>query len=63
VVDEALATHVIGDPDAVRKGLIQLQERTSADELMLSTRTQSYHARETSLRLVAESWGLTPESF
>jgi luciferase family oxidoreductase group 1 len=63
VVDEALATHVIGDPDAVRKGLIQLQERTSADELMLSTRTHSYHARETSLRLVAESWGLTPESF
>jgi luciferase family oxidoreductase group 1 len=58
VVDQALATHVIGDPETVRQGLLELQERTRADELMLSSRTHSYETRERSLRLIAESWGL-----
>jgi luciferase family oxidoreductase group 1 len=60
IVDQALATHVIGDPPTVRQGLLELQRRTDADELMLSTRTHDYDARATSLRLVAESWGLEP---
>jgi luciferase family oxidoreductase group 1 len=47
VVAEAMATHVIGDPSVVHEGLVQLQDRTAADEFMLSTRT-----------LVAQSWGL-----
>jgi luciferase family oxidoreductase group 1 len=59
LVDEVMSTHVIGDPGTVREGLIQLQERTAADELMLSTRTHSYEARATSFTLVARSWGLT----
>jgi alkanesulfonate monooxygenase SsuD/methylene tetrahydromethanopterin reductase-like flavin-dependent oxidoreductase (luciferase family) len=60
IVDEALATHVIGDPHAVHEGLDLLQRRTQADELMLSTRTHSYQARVRSFTLVAQSWGLVP---
>jgi luciferase family oxidoreductase group 1 len=58
IVDEALASHVIGDSPTVRTGLMELQQRTGADELMLSTRTHSYEARVRSFTLVAESWGL-----
>ena len=60
MVDGALATHVIGDPQAVREGLDLLQRRTQADELMLSTRTHSHQARVRSFTLVAQSWGLVP---
>ena len=41
IVEEAMSTHLIGDPDAVTEGLRRLQERTGADELMLSTRSHS----------------------
>ena len=34
-VGDFLAAAVIGGPDKVRAGLVQLQEATSADELML----------------------------
>ena len=60
IIDEALATHVIGDPQAVHEGLDLLQQRTQADELMLSTRTHSHQARVRSFNLVAQSWGLVP---
>jgi luciferase family oxidoreductase group 1 len=55
---EAMATHLIGRPEVVHQGLLQLQARTAADEIMLSTRAHSYDARLQSLTLVAESWGL-----
>jgi luciferase family oxidoreductase group 1 len=58
LVQEAMATHVIGDPEAVRRGLIELQDRTGADEMMLSTRAHSYEARSRSLELVAEAWDM-----
>ncbi|MGA2969878.1 MAG: LLM class flavin-dependent oxidoreductase [Acidimicrobiales bacterium] len=58
IVDEALASHVIGDPATVLEGLQKLQARTGADELMLSIRTHSYEARVQSFTLVAEAWGL-----
>jgi luciferase family oxidoreductase group 1 len=58
IIEDALASHVIGDPTTVRDGLLTLQERTSADELMLSTRTHSYEARHRSFSLVAAAWGL-----
>ncbi len=58
IIGRALATHVIGDPKAVREGLDLLQRRTQADELMLSTRTHSHQARVRSFTLVAESWNL-----
>jgi luciferase family oxidoreductase group 1 len=60
IIDDALASHIIGDPDSVRTGLEALATRTGADELMLSTRVHDYAARERSYALVAKSWGLTP---
>jgi luciferase family oxidoreductase group 1 len=56
IVDEAMSTHLIGDPQTVTEGLEQLQARTGADELMLSTRAHSYETRLRSLSLIAESW-------
>jgi alkanesulfonate monooxygenase SsuD/methylene tetrahydromethanopterin reductase-like flavin-dependent oxidoreductase (luciferase family) len=56
LVEEAMASHVIGDPSVVRKGLVALQHRTGADEIMLSTRAHSYDARARSLELVAAVW-------
>jgi luciferase family oxidoreductase group 1 len=60
IVDEALSTHLIGEPETIRSGLAALQERTGADELMLSTRTHDFSSRVTSMTLIAQSWGLTP---
>ena len=58
LMEEAVATHVIGGPEVVKEGLVELQRRTGADEIMLSTRTHSYEARARSLELVAELWDL-----
>jgi luciferase family oxidoreductase group 1 len=63
VVEEAMSSHLIGDPDRVTEGLRLLQERTGADEIMLSTRAHSYETRLRSLSLVAQNWGMgTPVS-
>jgi luciferase family oxidoreductase group 1 len=56
VVDAATATHLIGDPETVHAGLVALQRRTDAEEIMLSTRAHSLEARVQSLSLVAERW-------
>jgi luciferase family oxidoreductase group 1 len=56
LVEQTQATHLIGDPSAVAQGLDELQRRTGADELMLSTRIHAYAARLRSLTLVAEAW-------
>jgi luciferase family oxidoreductase group 1 len=56
LVDAATSTHLVGDPEAVRQGLVDLQARTGADELMLSTRAHSFEARAQSLTLVADAW-------
>jgi luciferase family oxidoreductase group 1 len=58
VVAEALSSHVIGDPATVLEGLRLLQQRTQADELMLSTRTHSFDVRVRSFDLVSRAWGL-----
>jgi alkanesulfonate monooxygenase SsuD/methylene tetrahydromethanopterin reductase-like flavin-dependent oxidoreductase (luciferase family) len=55
-----MSSHLIGTPETVSEGLVRLQERTQADELMISTRMHSYEARVRSLTLVAEAWGLEP---
>jgi luciferase family oxidoreductase group 1 len=60
VVNQSLASHIIGDPTMVREGLLGLQGRTGADEIMLSTRAHSFDVRARSMRLVAEAWGLAP---
>jgi luciferase family oxidoreductase group 1 len=58
LASDAMSTHVIGDPTTVAEGLDALQQRTAADELMISTRVHSQAARVQSLSLVAASWGL-----
>ena len=55
-IDASTSTHLIGEPDAVRSGLLDLQARTGADEIMLSTRAHSLEARIQSLTLVAAAW-------
>jgi len=56
VIEDAMSSHIIGDPSSVRAGLVALQERTGADELMLSTRTHSFEARVRSFELIAGVW-------
>jgi luciferase family oxidoreductase group 1 len=63
VVEEAMATHLIGDPGVVHEGLVQLLLRTDADEIMLSTRAHSYEARVRSLSLVAGRWEMARPQF
>jgi luciferase family oxidoreductase group 1 len=58
IIDAAMSSHVVGDPSVVKQGLEELQRRTQADELMLSTRTHSFASRLRSFTLVAEAWGL-----
>ena len=58
LIDDAMSTHLIGDPEMVAEGIRQLQQRTGADEIMLSTRSHSYEARVQSLSLVAQSCGM-----
>ncbi len=57
LVESVMATHVIGDPEAVVLGLADLVARTGADELMVSTRAHSLDVRARSLALVAQQWG------
>ncbi len=59
IVEHTMATHVIGDPDTVADGLLKLEERTSADEIMVSTRMHSYEDRLRSLQLVAAATGMS----
>jgi luciferase family oxidoreductase group 1 len=59
IVEEVMSTHLIGEPDVVIDGLRQLQRRTGADEIMLSTRSHSYEARMRSLSLVAQDWEMS----
>ena len=56
IVEQVTASHLIGDPGSVHRGLVELGRRTGADELMLSTRAHSLKARVQSLSLVAERW-------
>jgi luciferase family oxidoreductase group 1 len=62
LVEDTTSSHLIGTPETVYEGLVRLQERTAADELMISTRIHSYEDRVRSLALVAETWGLVPPS-
>jgi len=58
LVDSLAATHVVGDPPAVHRGLAELLERTGANELMISTRVFGHADRLRSYELVAREWGL-----
>lgn len=54
LVEQIMATHVIGDPDTVRDGLESLARRTGADELMISTRVHALEDRLRSFELIAK---------
>jgi luciferase family oxidoreductase group 1 len=54
-VDSWTATHVVGSPETVRHALITLQQRTGADELMLTTNVHSHADRVRSYRLIAQA--------
>jgi alkanesulfonate monooxygenase SsuD/methylene tetrahydromethanopterin reductase-like flavin-dependent oxidoreductase (luciferase family) len=51
---------VHGDPDEVRRRLLDLAERYTADELMILTITGDYATRRRSYELVASAFGLAP---
>jgi luciferase family oxidoreductase group 1 len=53
-VESWTASHVVGSPETVRAGLVELQERTKADELMLTTNVYDHRDRLRSYELVAE---------
>jgi luciferase family oxidoreductase group 1 len=59
---DAMSTHIIGDADTVAEGLRALEQRTGADELMVSTRVHAQEARVQSLTLVAKGWELLASS-
>ena len=54
-VDDWTASHVVGSPETVRKELRGLQERTVADELILTTNVYDHAERLRSYELVAEA--------
>jgi hypothetical protein len=55
-MEHASMSHIVGDPAVVRDGLTALLERTSADEIMISSRVHDLAQRARSVRLVAEAW-------
>ncbi len=52
-------SHVVGDPDQVRRGLAELVADTGADELIITTMAHGFEDRLRSYQLVAEAVGLT----
>lgn len=52
------ASRIIGDPDEVGAALADLQRRTGADELMITTMLHAHEDRVRSLELIAEIAGL-----
>jgi luciferase family oxidoreductase group 1 len=55
------SAHIVGSPDTVRTGLLDLAQRTRADELMITTMIHSPEDRLESYRLVADVMGLQPD--
>jgi alkanesulfonate monooxygenase SsuD/methylene tetrahydromethanopterin reductase-like flavin-dependent oxidoreductase (luciferase family) len=51
---------VIGGPEKVKAGLLDLAERTGADELMITTMVHDHADRVRSYELIAEAMKLEP---
>jgi luciferase family oxidoreductase group 1 len=58
VVRAWTSSHVVGDPDSVRRQLAELVARTGADELIVTTLTHDPADRLRSYELLAEATGL-----
>jgi luciferase family oxidoreductase group 1 len=54
MIRQRQAEQIIGSPETVRRGLLELQDRTQADELMLTTVTYYHADRVRSYELVAQ---------
>ncbi|MGQ4600507.1 LLM class flavin-dependent oxidoreductase [Nocardia sp. R6R-6] len=58
LVDDRLATQIVGAPSTVVERLAALQRVTAADELLVTSVTHRHADRLESHRLLAEAWGL-----
>jgi alkanesulfonate monooxygenase SsuD/methylene tetrahydromethanopterin reductase-like flavin-dependent oxidoreductase (luciferase family) len=54
-VDTWTSTHIVGSPSTVHQRLTDLQQRTGADELMLTTNTHDHKDRLRSYQLIAQT--------
>jgi luciferase family oxidoreductase group 1 len=62
VVDEALTRPIVGDAGRVHAGLLELAERTGADELMLTSQVAEPGLRAWNLEQLAAAFELAPQS-
>ena len=60
-VDEALERAIVGGPQTVHAGLLDLVERTGADELMLVSQVPDARQRARALERVAHAFELAPQ--
>ncbi|MDX6691708.1 MAG: hypothetical protein QOG15_3165 [Solirubrobacteraceae bacterium] len=61
VVDDAIGRAIVGGVDTVHAGLVDLLERTGADELMLTSQVPDAEQRIEALERVAEAFELAPQ--
>ncbi|HYZ98578.1 MAG TPA: LLM class flavin-dependent oxidoreductase [Acidimicrobiales bacterium] len=61
IAESWTASHVIGDPAAVRQELLDLVDRTGADELIITTHVHGHDDRIRSYELVAKALELQPD--
>ncbi len=54
-VDSWTAAHIVGSPETVHARLLELQQRTGADELMLTTNVHDHADRLHSYQLIAQA--------
>jgi luciferase family oxidoreductase group 1 len=60
LLDERKSSQIVGSPATVRAGLIELAERTGADELMITTMVHAHADRVRSYEMLADAAGLHP---
>ena len=54
-IDSWTASHIVGSPETVRERLLELQQHTDANELMLTTNVHNHGDRLHSYQLIAEA--------
>jgi luciferase family oxidoreductase group 1 len=60
--DSWTASHIVGSPETARKCLLELQQRTGANELMLTTNVHDHADRLHSYQLIAETMTRSPRA-
>jgi alkanesulfonate monooxygenase SsuD/methylene tetrahydromethanopterin reductase-like flavin-dependent oxidoreductase (luciferase family) len=63
VVDDSIARAIVGGPDTVHAGLVELVERSGADELMLTSQVADPARRAWALERMADAFGLAPAAY